>query len=822
MREKLERARLHKQKEREEEERQEAEKKERLRKKMEALGMAAESSKPAPKEQSPARGAEKSPGKDKAVLAPVHSSPPKPPIPTSEGEVAQYGMMKVHQPHPVKKMTHHDVNFAAQRPSRPAAGEGPPKPSPSPAKGQSAEVQPSTPAVVKEAGSGYTAQPQPPPPPPSQQASLNTVDRDSNNSSQADRSLAQQSEAEVRAPIVKPAQPPASHSVWSTSLPQQPRAPWSSLSSTPSSNVWGPPPTKERALGNGTFDSSYNRGQSRTSTHQLPPQTAASQPSAVDLHQPFNLPPSQPQATQPALVPSAMSVTVMAPPATQDKLAPQKVGGNRTPGPIAPPPSTANRVDRLAGTSWGNFHQQIRQRDQASVVKAKENFEAMGGAAFRPEIREVFKDRATKAKQVTEMPLTGHPSLTAAKTEGVQPVSESTEVNPKDEVVKSSVITNVAATNEPAAPQAISAPAVHHQPAGQTSRSSRFFPRPSEPSAQSGTSGKTDSPPPPPETETHPVFSGNVEHPVVKMPKPAPVVRLPPAALEQQASAPRENVASTPAPIRAPVGALTPLARTQEWQARFNGLLGKTTPSTVQAPVSNGKSQVANHSINRPKQNSLAIAASSKAPLEVRGGAASATVSLPASAKKPFVDDDSSAVNSRAIPEQVLLEEREFGSLPIVKLPKVPHLACNEPPAPAPPVLRPHQRLDRNRLPPATASPFDFVDDNKADTIEVRVRLPNMSEPVSKTMARPRAPPMYPVEKPKRNNSNPSRNQRGRKSSNYNQNQSQGQGQGQGQRGSNQRSPRSSNAGGSGWGNNNTARSTPSQNPWNRRSAPVH
>ena len=110
MREKIEAAREAKQKQLEEEQKQESAKKERLRMKMEALAAAA----PSPelkesKAKATAQGASRSPQAPKQ--APV-ISPPKPPIPTSEGEVAQYGMMKVHQAHPVKKANVSEASMA--------------------------------------------------------------------------------------------------------------------------------------------------------------------------------------------------------------------------------------------------------------------------------------------------------------------------------------------------------------------------------------------------------------------------------------------------------------------------------------------------------------------------------------------------------------------------------------------------------------------------------------------------------------------------------------------------------------------------------------
>ncbi|KIV99581.1 uncharacterized protein PV09_08758 [Verruconis gallopava] len=99
MKEKIEQARIAKQKRLEEEAAEAAARQERLKLKMAQLASAS----PSPDVHD---GAAKGTGSQNAAVQPPKSntvSPPKPPVPTSEGEVAQYGMMKLHQPHPVKK-----------------------------------------------------------------------------------------------------------------------------------------------------------------------------------------------------------------------------------------------------------------------------------------------------------------------------------------------------------------------------------------------------------------------------------------------------------------------------------------------------------------------------------------------------------------------------------------------------------------------------------------------------------------------------------------------------------------------------------------------
>ncbi|KAF2658797.1 hypothetical protein K491DRAFT_776123 [Lophiostoma macrostomum CBS 122681] len=694
MREKLERARLHKQQAKEAEEKEEAEKKERIRKKLESMGLGDESASKK-KEQSPAR-AEKSPHKDHVLPAAVQS-PPKPPVPTSEGEIAQYGMMKVHQPHPVKKPYHAET--VAHKPLR--GPESAPKPSPSPVKAE-AEVQP------KPAGASTETLPQP----PTSHNLTGESKTQSETSQEQSQSRTQSLEVEARAgsQTLKPTQPPPG--AWtSTSLPRQ-SAPWG--------NVWGPPQAKDRALGNGTFDAPYSRDQPRPSPQQLPAQSQPTQASEIGLTPSVK----QPSVTQPQVAPGqpfarqTMYVKNEPAPAQQAKPTPR-------PGPIGPP--QAKGVPQVKG-AWGNFATAIRLDDQALVAKNQQELKRMGGEVFRPEIREKFTDQQGKSQQTLHTKIGGPATLPAT---GIKLEASTTpEPKPKDDLTKSTYAT-VVPTSEATVSQSIVNQSSHVPPPGPATRSSRFFPRASEASTQhTVVSNKTDSsPPPPPETEAHPAFTGSSTHPVVKMPKPPPRVRLPPAAVEPATAPPPVTMPSRP---QFGFGA-RPLALDPEWQARFNSLLH--TGTSPAAPVSMPKLPNS-QTLAQTKPGALAIAASSKAPLDVRGTVASATVSLPNSAaKKTFAEDTSSEVTTRLPAEDVLLEDREFGSLPIVRTPKVPHLAANERPVSLN-VMRPNFRWPKQLV--TTTRPmlnlFDF--DRDADGIDVRVRFGNMHEAITKIWAR--------------------------------------------------------------------------------------
>jgi hypothetical protein len=715
MTDKIERARLKKQQEREAEEKEEAERKERLAKRLAAMGP------PKAKEQSPV---ERSPKKDKSVPATVQS-PPKPPVPTADGEIAQYGMMKVHHPQPVKKTS-------SAEGTKPAA---------------SAESVPGL-SPVKTQTENQTRPAQP----------FDNFTRDNDKT----RPSGEQSKGAVNQPEgAVPAGPRT----------QVAQAGWQAVQSSRgwTSQVWGPPPTKERALGNGTFGSGYERGQPRASTQQQVPAQTQPPPAVVNLNIAPKLSSSQSATTAPA--PQAML-----PPSVP--LPVQAVASAR-PGPIAPP----------TGKGWGNFAAHIAQDDRDMAAKARSDLERLGGETFRPEIRETYKD------QLGQSQITKHDKVAGKK----------------DEAVKVALDAH--------SPQQTLNQAPLQQSTGP--RASRFFPRSTEISQPSTTaSTKADSPPPPPETETHPAFTGSSDQPLVRLPKPSPRVRLPPAAAGGSAQA--ETPVSMPTRGNPGLGA-RPLTMNPEWQARFNKLLEKPGTSPAQAAqAATNRSAVVVPTVP-VKVGSLPIAASSKAALDVRGHVGSAaTVSLPSAPlnlNRNFANDRGRDAITRKGTE-VLFEDREFGSLPTVKLAKVSHLAADEPVVRAPTddtVLIRFKKIE-NPFTQRRLEAFDI--ERTAQKIDVVIRITAMRQSIIKPMPRGRRGQKTSSQynKPKRINApngSPSSGlkDRPRKTSQQSQN----------ERPNSSSRPSPTNV----W--NNSSRSTPSSTPahqattWARRAAaPVH
>ncbi|KAL5117931.1 hypothetical protein ACEQ8H_004250 [Pleosporales sp. CAS-2024a] len=650
MADKIERARLKKQQEREAEEKEEAERKERLAKRLAAMGPLKV------KEQSP------SPRKEKAIPA-TAQSPPKPPVPTTDGEVAQYGMMKVHHAQPVKK--------ALPTETTKNAGSTDSMLNRSPRKASS------------ELHARHAPEQQ------QQQQPASTFDKATRETEQA-RQLGEQSNLPVNQP----------EGILPTGPRSQAAPTWQPTAAAPrtwTSQVWGPPQAKDRALGNGTFGSSYDRGQSRASSQQQLPAQPQSTPAA-----------SNSLGIAPGLShPQPASALSSAPAMHQAGTLSAQAGTPARPGPIAPP---------VAKGVWGNFAAHIAQDDQNVAAKARQDSERMVGA--RPEMRETYKDQHGQSQSVIHEKITPSKSLPngAVKLE---------------ETVKS--------VHESHATQQSLAQGPPLQATG--ARASRFFPRSIEPLQPAmSTSSKADSPPPPPETESHPAFTGSAGQPLVRLPKPSPVVRLPPAIVGSGA----QSEASVSMPLRGNPGlGARPLAMNPEWQARFNKLLEKPGTSSAQAEqAANQRSAAVVVPMSFSKTGSLPVAAASKAALDVRGNDSSATVSLPNAPLKRvfFANDHGTGVTTRKDTES-LFEDREFGSLPTVKLSKVSHMAANEP-AVQPPTddstLIRFKKIE-NPFTQRRLETFDL--ERAAQKIDVIIRISSMRKGIVKSMPRARRGP---------------------------------------------------------------------------------
>jgi len=174
---------------------------------------------------------------------------------------------------------------------------------------------------------------------------------------------------------------------------------------------------------------------------------------------------------------------------------------------------------------------------------------------------------------------------------------------------------------------------------------------------------------PPPETAEHPVH-GATKHPVVHLPTPPPVVRLP----LRQSRATFTDDAPVQMPRRNFRTGIQPIVNSADWQQRFNGLFGR-----IDAAVSASTSPVASSpvlAVAVPMVSALPTESLSKVALEMPWNGF-VPVKLPrrvethgsgqvGSANDMVVD---SRVESKPMEDEIWAD-REFGSLPVVKLPK--------------------------------------------------------------------------------------------------------------------------------------------------------
>ena len=270
----------------------------------------------------------------------------------------------------------------------------------------------------------------------------------------------------------------------------------------------------------------------------------------------------------------------------------------------------------------------------------------------------------------------------------------------------------------------------------QQGRGSRFFPsRDVRQELGAGSDGqRQNSPsPPPPDMDGHPAFDGDVARPHVSLPRPQPVVRLPPAP-DAAAGPPTSKHApsfgwAAPAPYREhetgqPISPSTPNAPRgplhngeNNWQARIDSLLGgrKGPPPTKSLPVDSASRNSLEH--HRPQS--------------------AATISLPTPNANTLAPEGDGLPTSKCMAEECF-EEQEMGSLPPIRLPKkVPDTAWQPYPAPKPLP----KKFGTTIL---SIEPLTFPNDMSGGGTVLRVFLPGMSEtrnitvPFSRTRSNPR------------------------------------------------------------------------------------
>lgn len=464
MREKQEATRLRKQREREEEAREEAARKERLRLKLASLGPAT----PSPELKEPKVKEAVVGVSPQQLVATTAISPPKPPIPTNEGEVAQYGVMKVHQPHPVKR-----------GPGAGVASEGslakklmPEAPLPSENQTSNLAVDPPGPALAGKRADSRT---------------------------------------------------PLNSATWKSPSPSTAYN-WGNNNSN-SSNVWGPPQNNNRGLGNGTFNSDYNTigGTIRQGPSSI------ERPGPIARPPPIKAFP--PRSSLDQLQPSSTSTLEQAQLSDHpEHLIPSNLDNFDTPAinmgidkrSSGSPPPAASTAAKYTVHDWkvaANGGLQSKMEEELRIAQA---FRA--AAKLNPTPMEDSQENLVTVWKKTKMEGSYGKRNYEEITETIHGETKEKAAIDTNSENKGTTIDSKNFNNQLAAPsmvtnpsQASNASAAH---AG-APRGSRFFLN-----QEATFSTKSDSPPPP---DSAVLFEDDdLAHPKVKFPMPKPLVKFPP------------------------------------------------------------------------------------------------------------------------------------------------------------------------------------------------------------------------------------------------------------------------------------------------------
>jgi len=492
-------------------------------------------------------------------------------------------------------------------------------------------------------------------------------------------------------------------------------------------NVWAPP-NSDRSLGNGTFSSDLGRV---AEPAQIPPISGKPGPGPI-------APPhasrgtSKPQTNVPSAAP-------------------------RQP-PIGPPMQIPRQeVDPtkrgLLQSAWASsvresdavMDQELRVKQEEEMRRLKAEGRTLADA--QAPIKDTW--RPTKlsedGRRITEPPkhrtfqqsrgVEWGTSAEGAAAPGQKPLpptsrAQSSNQRPQGGIASSEMPSGSILGTGPSAAQ-------------QQPRGSRFFPsRDIRYEAGAGTENQRqqNSPsPPPPDMDGHPAFDGDVARPQVSLPRPQPVVRLPPTPgavsgatgqpieggpnFDWAVPKPYQHEVGQPVSRHAPIAPRGPSqAQGSNWQDRIDSLLGgRKGPSPPKA---------------------LPVDSASRSSLEhQRYRNTTTTISLPSAltATAPAPDKDRS-VTSKGMAEECF-EEQEMGSVPPVRLPnQVPDAAWQlcPPPKPLP------KRLFATIL---SIEPLAFPHETSSGSTVLRVFVPGMAEtknlalPFSRTRSNPRRAP---------------------------------------------------------------------------------
>ncbi|BAE57159.1 unnamed protein product [Aspergillus oryzae RIB40] len=446
-------------------------------------------------------------------------------------------------------------------------------------------------------------------------------------------------------------------------------------------NPWKPL-SSDKTLGNGIFEQSlpgFPPGRDVPLRNPL----VLDQPPVAPGSQSFSTPSRSPQESTPISPISSPKVRH----APYESLNPIS-----RPGPIGPPSSQHQwqNDNRVAGTvAWNNFHTVAAKREAEENEKLRNEMNAAreGPSSLQVTFNETWR-------QVRTGDQAGQRQVV-----GISRTAETSAPNPNP----------LPGLDHSVGP--LSFTETNSRPLGSVPvRSSRFFPQASEqykkPPFAEGDFIRSPSPPPPEEMSTHPVFTGNTSKPLVHLPAPRPIVKLPPKVIAPPQPPPTfaSMAAAPPCP---------PVSTATSWQEKINTLFGKKTVPE--------------------RKTALAVTSASKEPLDVLHIAA-VSVSLPQHSEQPIGDGEITAKQVEETEE--IFEDREVGSLPVVRVPtRAPPAAWQAAPPPSQSRLR-AKHLKLMQVHSVEPYSFGFQDKDGSGNLRVSIRFPGTI--MAKTVALPR------------------------------------------------------------------------------------
>lgn len=212
----------------------------------------------------------------------------------------------------------------------------------------------------------------------------------------------------------------------------------------------------------------------------------------------------------------------------------------------------------------------------------------------------------------------------------------------------------------------------------------------------------------------HPAYDGDSRHPLVSLPRPPPVVKLPPAKLAP--IGPPKPAASFAAAV---AGSSNQPASNNVTTRQNTQLRGQHPPSTQgEQNWQNKINDLIGRKASPPKSYALAVDSSSKHAFELSEARSSATVTLPGSRSGLSFDDESSFTTK--LMSEECFEEQEMGSRPVFNLPRAST-------APWVSSSRPKGNLHKAKAPEVISiKALSFWPENSSGNLAIGVLIPGM------------------------------------------------------------------------------------------------